>query len=415
MKITWCLLTAIANFWMINGFSTDKCSHDKLADQIEEMITCLDTALPKSVDQVVKAFQSHLATNNNVFELIYGCKDVNPIKQLAKNAKNCAVSNSISCFNETWPQTYKTYKLTRLTNLAKDILNTPSILCDELETMEKNRDGGLDKQSRRLEAIRWILDPFDAFTTLLELDKQCTPQKLLAEISKVSKCQNETEHNLTFQFEKLLDDQMPQDGSVCLSLDNALETCFIENDCISNQEMDLIKRIERVLYQISMKTVAKIRDNFGNAQALFDKLGEISFKVGKRELPNPFKPIGDHNQIHSRAEYGYDSEYDSDGEDYMDYEEDYGEDYGEDYEEDYMDLIEWITSDPKKPSTIVENMINDFKATKCQEKIHSMQQSGNSEHHTGNTNQNSENSGENIGFSFQILLSSLIITMNINM
>ena len=404
MKVTWCLLTVIANFWMVNGFSTDKCSHDKVADQIGEMITCLDTALLETVDPVVKAFQSHLASNNNVFELIHGCKDVNPIKKLADNIKNCAVSNSISCFNETWPQTYKTYKLTRLTNLAKEILNTPSILCDELETMEKNRDGGLDKQSRRLEAIRWILDPFDAFTTLLELDKQCTPQKLLAEISKVSKCQNETEHNLTFQFEKLLDDQMPQDGSVCLSLDNALETCFIENDCISNQEMDLIKRIERVLYQISMKTVAKIRDNFGNAQALFDKLGEISFKVGKRELPNPFKPIGDHNQIHSRAEYDYDSEF------YSEYDSDLV-----DYEKDYMDLIEWITSDPKKPSTIVENMINDFKATKCQEKIHSMQQSGNSEHHTGNTNQNSENSGENIGFSFQILLSSLIITMNINM
>ena len=289
MKITWCLLTAIANVWMINGFSTDKCSHDEVADQIGEMITCLDTALPKSVDQIVKAFQSHLVSNNNVFELIHGCKDVNPIKKLADNIKNCAVSNSISCFNET------------LTNLAKEILNTPSILCDELETMEKIRDGGLDKQPRRLEAIRWILDPFDAFTTLLELDKQCTPQKLIAEISKVSKCQNETFDNiLTFQFEKLLDDQMPQDGSVCLSLDNAFETCFIENGCISNQEMDLIKRIERVLYQISMKTVAKIRDNFGNAQALFDKLGEISFKVGKRELPNPFKPIGDHNQIHSK-------------------------------------------------------------------------------------------------------------------
>ena len=92
--------------------------------------------------------------------------------------------------------------------------------------------------------------------------------------------------------EQLLDvfrknESIPQEIRYCVPFDEALETSLVENRCISDQEMSLIKHLFRAQYRIQMKSALQIKEKFGSFQRVYERLENTQVTLGNTEYPEP--------------------------------------------------------------------------------------------------------------------------------
>ena len=345
MKIGFCLLVSLATIWITNGFSTEKCDHSQLSEKLQQLTTCFGTELSNLVDQLLKDFKEQVNANNNSYDLKKGCP---AITSHSDNVKNCAIALASSCLDG------------KTTDLMKHVFKATSILCNNLLYIIKppgtwHTHGYQPPQELKNWIVEfenqlklWDPNPLVAFTNLVELDKKCNQQTIASTYQKMdtTKCAIAAD-NLISPFKMYVNGQISQNVAVCTALDNLYESCVVENDCVSSQEIELIKKVAWRIYPLLMNTLVKIKDSFGGMKETIDVIGRTTFMLENKKvwgsLDSEMKNSSFRSEIKSRI------------------------------------------------GGIGSKVIDDFENQKCQTKI--AQQSGNSGQNNENSGRDSENTG----------------------
>ena len=118
-KIGPCLLIILATVWITNGFSTKKCDHNELSDQLRQFTSCLNSEFLDLVDELLKDYKGQLSANKRLsYDLKKGCP---ALQRHADHIEKCTVSLTSSCLDD------------KVTDLAKYAFEGTGIVCEILE------------------------------------------------------------------------------------------------------------------------------------------------------------------------------------------------------------------------------------------------------------------------------------------
>ena len=280
-KTGFCLLIILTTVWITNGFSTRKCNHNQLSDQVGQFTSCLNSELSDLVDQLLKNYKDQLTANNNSYDLKKGC----PVLQKhADNVKECAVSLTSSCLDD------------KATDLVKHAFNGAGIVCENLQHLiipedisqqpKELRNWG-DELGRQLN--RWDSNPLAAFESILKPDKKCDERMIESAFQKIYTCAVPNMNTIYGNIVNVISyGQVTQRFTICSSLDNLFESCAVESECISSQEMELIKKVVWKIYPTFMNAAVKIKESFGGSNKAVDEISQTSFMHGNQTLFGPF-------------------------------------------------------------------------------------------------------------------------------
>ena len=255
------LLLAFGNFWIIDAFSTDDCDHDKLSNETQKAITCLDVVVSKSVDEIVDDYKAQLKSNNSIYKVSKGCS---LLKMFSQDAEDCVMKLDASCFGHSYRQVIKAYS------------NYPVFFCDQLQFQNGSDIADVDQQKKFV---------------IPKIDKECQPNDFRTEFDKVL---SEIHGEFSRMVEPLVDyfenKQFLQEQTFCVPLNNFLETTMVENICISQREMDLMKHLVRAGYRTPMKAAIKIKGKFGDAKGVVEVLEKTQVEIGMNDSLVKGKP-----------------------------------------------------------------------------------------------------------------------------
>ena len=77
----------------------------------------------------------------------------------------------------------------------------------------------------------------------------------------------------------------PEYISPCKSITSSLKTCFEENACFSQKEMDLVRKGGSTVYQFKMAASVRIKDNFGSVANADNALRATTLKYKTEHIP----------------------------------------------------------------------------------------------------------------------------------
>ena len=270
IKISGSLLIALVNIWVAHGFSTDECDHESMSNHTRRSTKCLEVELLKSVDEILDDYIVQFSANDKIYDLAKGCKLV---ESLMNNIKDCIMNLATSCFDE----------------------NGSEIIEELFENFSCNNFQKLLEQDHRHEengqnAFLLIIGrSMNSLASILKWDRNCIQALLVNEFQKMmaslSGALSQVPEQILDIFRK--NESIPQEIKYCVPFDQALETSMVENNCISGQEMGLIKHLFRAQYRIQMKTALQIKQKFGNFQRIYERLENTKITLGNTEYPEP--------------------------------------------------------------------------------------------------------------------------------
>ena len=251
------LLLAFANFLMIDAFSTDDCDHDKLSDETQKATTCLDVVVSKAVDEILDEYKAQLKSNNNIYKVSQGCK---LLKKFSQDAEDCVTKLDASCFGNSYSQWIKAYTY------------YPEFFCDQLQ-FKNGSFPNLDPEKLE-KLVNKLVIP--------KSDKECKPDDLRAEFDKLMSKIHREFGRMVEQIDPTKNERLTQ-PHLCVPLKNFLNTTMVENLCISQQEMNLMKHLVQAAYRTPMKAAIKIKGKFGNVERFVEVLEKTQVEIGKND------------------------------------------------------------------------------------------------------------------------------------
>ena len=96
-KIGVCLLIILTTVLTTNGFSTEKCDHHELSNQVGQFSSCLNSEFSNLVDQFLKYYKDQLSANISSYDFKKGCP---ALRTHSDNVKKCFMSLPSSCLRE---------------------------------------------------------------------------------------------------------------------------------------------------------------------------------------------------------------------------------------------------------------------------------------------------------------------------
>ena len=262
-------LIYLTNFRLVSGFSTGKCNHDMLAGQVRSLLSCYDDVINKYVDILVKDYKEQMERNDNVYDTAKACKI---FEKMIANTKPCLSSLYEKCFDD------------KISKIVDELFNTITSFCGT----------GLDPQKiaqlqNELQGKLNSLVPMDqqsSFASMVKTDKNIDncqmDMMLLGDLMKNQDCASayQTATKTVMQVQR--SGKMPEDFSMCSTIDNTLNSCSVENRCYSKQEMDLMKDVLRNYYKTLMNIIVVIKRNFGTVEKMLELITKTKIDVGGR-------------------------------------------------------------------------------------------------------------------------------------
>ena len=117
---------------------------------------------------------------------------------------------------------------------------------------------------------------------ILKSDKECKPVDLGAEFLKLMSEIHREFGGMVEQIDPTKNERLTQ-PHLCVPLKNLLSTTMVENLCISQQEMDLMKHLVQAAYRTPMKAAIKIKGKFGNVERFVEELEKTQVEIGKND------------------------------------------------------------------------------------------------------------------------------------
>ena len=350
-KIVFNFLIILAVVWITNAISTKTCNHNQFSEKVRNLATCLNKELFKSVNLFLKDLNVQLRENNYTYDLRNAC----PVaKRFSENVKNCAMSLTSSCFDE------------KTTELIKFALKVADVYCDNLQLLFEAQGPSqipqqvIDWENRmenELDIRNFGFEPWkiESLSNLWTLDKKCSWEMMdSAWMDSPAKCTT-LWNNFISPLERYdISLQIPDDFTSCTELDNFINSCVVENDCVSIQEIALIKALAWKIYSISMNTTVQIKYSFGGVKDAMDAIFKTRITIYNIELLRNLTL------------------------------------------DSYIENSTVISEIKSRYGMIADKLIDDFKSEKCKETI-------------------AKNSGGNVHFSFLIVISISLISIIISL
>jgi len=273
----WVCLIWLSGSFLVDAFSTNKCDHDRLADEVRKLTTCTEKSLAKQVDEFLKNYKEQMKANDNVYDVAQGCE---MIKKMSEDLQPCSSTYLNECFDDKIVQLFQELESSFQTaSFCNADFNPQSVV--ELQN---------DLESKMKSVLGTV--PQDYFSSIIKTDKNCKSfnflQSLNMENKECASAYQTTSRNIKeLQAFFMGVGQFPKDFSLCSTIDNALDSCMVENRCFSEQEMDLIKDVLLVQYKIIMDTIISIKNNFGTVENMLESLGKTKIKIGDRVISEP--------------------------------------------------------------------------------------------------------------------------------
>ena len=271
------IITAFQNPFVVEGFHTDHCDHDKFTHQAQKFIKCLHRTLVDSTQDLLIDYHDQLLENNYVYDISNGTKI---FLSFEVELGNCWQKYMGKCFNDS-PSEIETEIFESITQLTKTNFNAGTIekwqkeIKDKLENMTvgevQNLMAELDKEY------------------IVNRDHKCLDEKLSHEFEndlKSPQC-DDTLQGISDVYQSLVANNVPQQFSICTTMANILGSCLRENKCISQQEVELSKHLIWAVFQIPMDTILKVKEVFGSLKFLNTYIYKTTFKSGNEVLLTP--------------------------------------------------------------------------------------------------------------------------------
>ena len=280
VKFIHTVLIGLACCWIVDGFHTDKCPHDKLATQAKRFITCMHKSLVESTEHLLTDYRNQITANNFVYNATNGCQIF--MGSLIE-IKECSTTYLGQCFDN------------HPTKLQNDMFDSLTQICetnfdsDKLEDWAKNFNHKLKNSEiakLNISEVQTFLADFDK-EDVVKNDRNCSEKEWEHSFEsglENKECETTLEQFLVAFYSPQLELDVPTDMSLCTAMANVLGSCVKGNSCVSKREVELFHQLVWMAYQIPMDMLIKVKDTFGNLQHLDEKLDLTTFKFGKTEI-----------------------------------------------------------------------------------------------------------------------------------
>ena len=280
-------------------FATPQCTHDQLALAVGEMSSCETGNWYNYVEKMLKNYKDQ-ADGGKTFNLKTACEIHNQVA--LKEGKECPVNFTKSClpdyFSQPVGEIYDamhfncdcptlTFDIPSFNFDSNDIPDNPSLNPTTLSV----------QTTQMGDSKCMLLDPKNITATvgnltegcnkdpkcpneLFTFDKPCNDsQRGEAMMSSVYPCLmrpfNETKNAIANYFNNggNLDNVSP-----CKTLGKVLDECFQENNCFSQQEMDMVRNVAAMGYNRGMKSLLLVDEEFGSITDYVNAHNDLTIK-----------------------------------------------------------------------------------------------------------------------------------------
>jgi hypothetical protein len=270
-------------FKLVNGFATTKCDHAELKGQSKKLSACMETTLDKYIDllkiynKVNKIFQQ----DTKVVDSVKAC---NVHKSLWKELKKCYNGFTTTCLDA------------KMTDLGNEFHSMFEVNCDAQNITKSLNETRINNFDKKIKEIVGAGNEEEYFKSLVTMDKSCDIEREVKAIGNEKKyyCfvgilkdfilqDIKKDASLGKYFDKNDVSTIPNYVSPCKMASSLLFSCFNENDCFSQQEMDLVRELVSWFYKWVMKTSITLTDSYGGVRKGNLKLRETKLKWNKQE------------------------------------------------------------------------------------------------------------------------------------
>jgi len=217
----------------------------------------------------VKDYKEQMERNDNVYDTAKACKI---FEKMIADIKPCLSPLYEKCFDD------------KISKIVDELFKTVTSFCgtgmdpQKMAQIQNELQGKLDSLM--------TTDPQSQFTSMVKTDKNINncqmDMMLLGDLMKNQDCASAYQTATVSVLQVRMSGKMPEDFSMCSTIDNTLNSCSIENRCYSQQEMDLMKDVLRNYYKTLMDIIVAIKRNFGTVQNMLEFIRKTKINVGGR-------------------------------------------------------------------------------------------------------------------------------------
>ena len=258
--------------------ATSKCSHRKLSNKMIKMSKCTDRHVNQYSEELFGGYKDNLDENGKVVDLTMGCRIHN--KHFEKT-KECYLDLVDTCLPR-WVSPWFS-KVLDATELNCDCPLTESDPCFLINV--QGLMGAAKDLTDHAESVK--LDLGEYLLSYIVFDQPCDFSfRLNTTLAQMQPCVI-SEYEALGQpiYEYIAGRSMDLSGvSPCTAMRNILDQCFGENQCVSGQEMRLVRNVVATIYKRVMETLVQIEDEFGSLANFVTSHVNSTFKWHQHEI-----------------------------------------------------------------------------------------------------------------------------------
>ena len=266
------LLVFLDSSSSVYSLATDQCNHNKTAEQIITLVSCIDTLVDKHMESMIKEYKEQLKDNSNTYDI---AKVKDTLVKVYDDVQTCAMDFASKCANAD------------INNLAKLFFEGLKPIIQEIDGDKADEFKHLEKFGKEAEKV-FGDKPEEYLDKIVKSDKSCSIEKIFKSIDddNVDGClekQVETLEPLNEYIDKN-GVTFPKYVSVCQTMDTTVNTCLFETSCISTQEMTLVQTLAVKVYQMALEKAAKIKEQFGTFTDMITTAKATKFQYDKEDV-----------------------------------------------------------------------------------------------------------------------------------
>jgi len=272
--------------------ATPQCSHDQLAPAVGEMSVCETGNWCNYVEKMLKNYKDQ-ADGGKTFNLRTACEIHNQVA--LKEGKECPVNFTESCLpdyfstpvGEMYDALYFNCDCPNLNLFSNDMPDNPLLNPTTLSVLTTQTG----------DSKCMLIDPKKILSAVGKLNETCNKDpKCPNELFTFDKPCNDTQRGeamMSSVYPCLMGQLMPMNNSIanyfnnggnldnvspCQTLHKVLDECFQENNCFSQQEMDMVRNMAAMGYNRGMRSLLLVDEKFGSITDYVNAHNDLTIK-----------------------------------------------------------------------------------------------------------------------------------------
>jgi len=239
----------------VSGFSTQKCSHEQIETHLKSILNCRVKSQSKfNINDAFfkQATDQTAGIEQNGTKIIDWC-------ELIDEDISCFIDNIGTCFDQ---------------KISNDFAIIMEWTYNKQPYIECNRIKGLTKDEIKRKAMAIVAhynEDVQRLQSIVTFDKECSTEELIDSVRGQFPCFQK--QFVSIMVDLTLQMQMPPHQTpvpVCKHVIEIFSTCFQETQCLSQPEMNLIRDVLAIHYNITMSFIVQLSAQYGGVSKFVD-------------------------------------------------------------------------------------------------------------------------------------------------